>query len=149
MLEIDIAIARTPDYPALGRLYSAWGYGAGIGAADRVYVARLRGQPIGLVRRTDEQSILMLRGMHVAPDFQGRGVGSELLRVFASELPARECYCIPFSHLTRFYGRQGFERDDEVAAPAFLRERLATYRAEGHDVLLMRRPARLYRDRAS
>ena len=146
---IEIAIARPGDHPALVQLYHAWGYGAGIEPADRVYVAKLGERPIGLVRRTDERGHLLLRGMHVDPGFQRQQVGTRLLRAFVAELPARDCYCLPFSHLTHFYSREDFDRQNEIDAPSFLRERLAKYRAEGNDILLMRRPAVWNRDRAS
>ena len=129
VIDIEIAVARTVDYPALVRLYRVRGYRAGIEATDRVYVATLHERPVGLVRRTDEQGHLMLHGMHVDPSFQNHRVGTRLLRALVAELPARDCYCIPFSHLTSFYAREGFACEYEVDAPAFLRERLAQYRA--------------------
>ena len=142
LLEIEIAVAHPVEYPALTKLYRSWGYNGEIGNDDRVYVATHQGCPIGLVRRTDDQGILMLRGMQVDPNFQRQRVGTRLLRAFVAELPTRECYCIPFSHLVEFYGEEGFEHYDESAAPAFLRERLVQYRAKGYDVVLMRRPNR-------
>jgi len=147
ILEIEIALARPADYPLLAQLYRAWGYHGGIGATDCVYVATHHARTIGLVRRTEEQGALMLRGMQVHSSFRRHRVGTRLLRALVADLPTRECYCIPFSHLTGFYSREGFERQDEAAAPAFLRSRLNQYRAEGHDVLLMRRPADSDRDR--
>lgn len=78
--------------------------------------------------------------MQVAPAARGRRIGTQLLRAFVSRLAGRECYCTPYSHLVEFYGRAGFEPCREDAAPAFLRDRLARYRDEGLDVLLMRRP---------
>jgi GNAT superfamily N-acetyltransferase len=81
--------------------------------------------------------------MHVDPAHQRHGVGARLLAVFVASLGERECFCIPFTHLTSFYGRGGFTVVDEGAAPPFLVERVRQYRREGHDVLIMCRPGRV------
>jgi len=138
---IRIAVARIDEHEALAQCYRAWGYDAGIAPADRVYVARLDDRPIGIVRRSEEQGTLMLRGMQVDPAFHRRRVGTRLLRAFVAELPVRDCHCVPYNHLTHFYGQEGFALVDEADGPPHLRERLVRYRAEGLSVVLMRRPA--------
>jgi hypothetical protein len=72
---------------------------------------------------------------------QRRGVGMQLLGAFVAGLSGMECFCIPFVHLTSFYGRGGFAVVNDAAAPIFLRERAERYRLEGHEVLIMRRAA--------
>jgi GNAT superfamily N-acetyltransferase len=130
-------------------LYEQWGYGGGIGADDVVFAAQHEDAVVGLVRRAAEGGTTMLRGMYVAPDFRRRGVGTGLLAAFVDHLHGTECFCIPFAHLTGFYGRAGFALLPESAAPAMLFERLRTYRSEGHQVVLMRRaPAGRDLDRA-
>ena len=139
MLQVNVRVARPSEYGKLGKLYVAWGYTAGIAPADVVFVAELDGATVGIVRRTRESSITMLRGMYVDPRHRQQGVGTALLSAFERALPQEDCYCIPFANLTAFYGRAGFATVDEQSAPGFLIERLATYREEGHDVLVMRR----------
>ena len=95
---------------------------------------------IGLVRRTLEATTTLLRGMHVDPAYQRRGVGDRLLRALVADLVDVECFCIPFAHLTSFYGRAAFAVIQENVAPAFLVQWLHRYQADGHDVLIMRRP---------
>jgi len=133
------SIAGVEEHTALNQLYLRLGYHAGIADDDVVYVARVDGDPVGLVRRARVCDVVMLRGMHIAPAYQRQGVGSRLLRAFAADLPPADCYCIPFAHLTRFYAQVGFAAIDESDAPECLREHVARYRAEGHSVLLMRR----------
>jgi hypothetical protein len=53
-----------------------------------------------------------------------------------------ECFCLPFTHLTRFYGSAGFAVIADDDAPPFLVERLRQYREEERDVLIMRRASR-------
>ena len=119
--------------------YAEWGYTGGVSRADVVLVAESGGQLLGLVRRTREFETVMLRGMHVAPDFQRRSVGTRLLEAFVTALNGAECYCVPYAHLVDFYGRQGFELESIKNAPRFLTERLAQYRAKGIEAVLMRR----------
>ena len=140
MTDVRIDVASPNEHGSLAELYLQWGYDGGIADSDVVYVARAEKQPIGLVRRTRDFGALMLRGMYVSPDHRGRRIGSALLTRFVADLPDTPCFCIPFAHLTGFYGAHGFAVVDYAEASAALRERLDVYRAEGHDVVLMRRP---------
>ncbi|HEY4219124.1 MAG TPA: GNAT family N-acetyltransferase [Gemmatimonadaceae bacterium] len=138
--EISIRIADPSEYETLGVLYRAWGYRAGITPGSVVFAAMLGAETVGLVRRTIEDDTTMLRGMYIHPEHRRRGIGTQLLTAFVADLGDADCYCIPFTHLVSFYGQSGFRVFPESAAPAFLRERLAVYRAEGRDMLVMRRP---------
>jgi GNAT superfamily N-acetyltransferase len=144
-----IRVALPGEYELLTELYRRWGYDAGIAPSDVVYVAERAGQAVGLVRRTLENNVTMLRGMQVDPDHHRQGVGSLLLQALVADVRTRECFCIPFAHLTTFYGRGGFRVVAEEGAPRFLAERLSHYRHVGHNVLLMRRPADSSLDRAA
>ena len=88
-----------------------------------------------------EEGAQVLRTMRVRPDAQRRGVGRAMLDRFAGMLGPGACYCLPFAHLTGFYGLVGFE---EVAAehlPPHLARRLAEYRERPDtSVTAMRRP---------
>lgn len=147
-----LVAVRAPDaseFPRLRELYVDWGYDGGMGEADRVFAAELGDHVVGLVRLTDEDGTLMLRGCFVDPARRGQGIGRQLLKAFLIALQERECYCVPFRHLTEFYGSAGFVEVPERSAPAFLQGRAETYRQQGHDVVIMYRrghgdgPARL------
>jgi predicted N-acetyltransferase YhbS len=139
--DVHVSIAPPREHAALNELYLRLGYHGGIADDDVVFVAYVDEQPVGLVRRSMESGLLMLRGMQVAPAHQRQGIGSRLLRAFVADLPATDCYCIPFAHLPRFYAQGGFALVDESEAAEFLRVRLHRYRAEGLEVVLMRREA--------
>ena len=141
MTDVHVSIALPHAHATLNALYLRWGYHGGIAETDVVYVADIDRRPVGVVRRSVESGLLMLRGMQVAPDHQRQGIGSRLLRAFVADLPAADCFCIPFAHLPGFYAQGGFALHDESEADDFLRTRLAHYRAEGHRVVLMRREA--------
>ncbi|HEX6372830.1 MAG TPA: GNAT family N-acetyltransferase [Longimicrobium sp.] len=143
MTDATIRIARPEEHPRVLATYEAWGYGGGVQPEDRVYLAESGAELVGIVRRTREHEVTMLRGMQVAPEWRGRGIGWRLLRALVAELGAEECYCVPYSHLTGFYGGAGFVAIPEENAPPFLRPRMAGYRTRGLDVLVMRRPGSL------
>ena len=103
------------------------------------WLAESTGQIVGIVRVAEEEGTLVLRGMRVAPAFQRRQIGTRLLQNIAGWLGQRECYCIPYRHLSGFYGQIGFVETDGGSAPEFLGERLADYRQSGLSVILMRR----------
>lgn len=136
---IDISTADRSEQAALQALYHCWGYGGQIDPADEVYVARDGDHIVGLVRRTFEHGVTLLRGMQIRADRRRLGIGSRMLERFVADLAGRECYCLPYTHLTGFYGQVGFGVVDAPDAPVFIAERLAAYRSEGRNVLIMRR----------
>jgi N-acetylglutamate synthase-like GNAT family acetyltransferase len=121
------------DLPRIAQFYADTQYTGGLSPLDRIVVAEHEGTLVGAYRLAREEGVLVLRGMRVASAWQGRGVGTRMLRHLE---PIREpCFCVPYSHLTAFYARAGF-----VAAsrcPAFLRQRVATYRSRDLDVCVM------------
>ena len=138
---LSIRIAEPHEFDRVCSAYAAWGYPGKPLPTDVIFTAYSGVELIGIVRRTVEHSHVMLRGMHIAPEWRRRGVGSRLLIAFEADLPNRPCLCVPYTYLDGFYGAIGFERIDEATAPGFLQERLAGYRAQGRDMIIMRRPA--------
>ena len=125
MSDVIIRTARPDEYAHVLATYEAWGYGGGVTPEDRIYLAESGGELVGIVRRTLEHEVTMLRGMQVAAEWRGRGVGRQLLQALVAELGAAECLCVPYTHLTGFYGSVGFVEIPEENAPPFLRYRVA------------------------
>jgi len=149
MSQTSVRCADPAEHSALTALYEAWGYRGGIAPTDVVYVAERSGLIVGLVRRSYEDGLTLLRGMYIRPSARSEGIGTLLLSAFARALGERACFCIPFAHLTEFYRREGFATVPEANMPAPLALRLNRYRQEGHDVLLMLRdPDSRVHDRA-
>jgi GNAT superfamily N-acetyltransferase len=136
---VTVRVASASEYPRIRELYAAWGYRGGVLPQDMVYVAEQGSEVMAAVRRTHEHGFVLLRGMYVAPEHQRRGIGSQLLGFFVSHLDRAACYCVPYMHLREFYGRAGFAPLACESVPAFLRERVASYRARGLEVLVMHR----------
>jgi GNAT superfamily N-acetyltransferase len=132
-------ISDAEDAERVRIAYEGWNYTHAINASDTVWLAENQGELVGVVRIAREEDVLVLRGMRVARDLQGRGVGSQLLRAVVRWLRTRECFCIPYVHLIGFYGQVGFLEIAPEGTPAFLAQRLADYRRLGLAVTLMRR----------
>ncbi len=111
---------------------------------DDLFFLALQGdQLLGCVRFCVEEKTPLLRTMMVDESSRRKGIGQLLLQAFEEHLEQndiRNVYCIPFAHLDRFYGSIGFEVLNLSEAPAFLHERIQTYREGGKKYLCMRRP---------
>jgi GNAT superfamily N-acetyltransferase len=135
-----IRIASSEEHGRIKTMCADWGYDVTLNSSDTVFLAEEADKGVGMVRRTTEEGVLMLRTMLVAPAARDRGIGTQLVQAFVPLLEGQECYCVPYRHLIRFYEHGGFLRVESRHAPVFLQERLADYRSEGLDVVLMRRP---------
>ncbi|MGZ3702453.1 MAG: GNAT family N-acetyltransferase [Bdellovibrionota bacterium] len=139
-------VAKVPGSeaaPLVDPFYSALGRSARARPGDLFFTARGSGDLLGTVRFCVEEGVPMLRGMLIAERARQRGVGGALLEAFEEHLKehqVRGVFCVPFTHLESFYARAGFVRAREEDVPRFLQARLAEYRAEGTDVILMLRP---------
>ena len=123
----------------LETFYNITGYDGKVAPEDRVVYATIEGNIIGVGRLSDEEGVLVLRGMRTLKEHRGHGVGKAILGSLVSECNNRDCYCIPYSHLRQFYATEGFKEIESAEAPGFLRDRFRTYRTCGLDVILMRR----------
>ena len=109
---------------------------------DRFFIALIDGEVVGCVRFCIEENTPMLRTMYVDSTFRKRGIGLRLLQAFAQYLDEnhiQNVYCLPYTHLDRFYGQINFQivQDDEV--PLFLKIRSGEYAKKGTNTLFMRR----------
>lgn len=139
-MDLVIRIASSEEHSRIKTMCADWGYDVTLNSSDTVLLAEEAAKGVGMVRRTFEEGVLMLRTMLVAPVARDRGIGTQLVQAFVPLLEGQECYCVPYRHLIRFYGHGGFLCIESRHAPVFLQERLADYRSEGLDVVLMRRP---------
>jgi len=94
---------------------------------DKVVLAMLNDEILGVVRLCFEHGFYVLRTMQVHPNFQRKGIGFEILKKFEhtlEELRIDESYCFAFAHLEKFYGHIGYRKIDNAMAPQFLQQRL-------------------------
>lgn len=110
---------------------------------DLFFLAYQNENLVGCVRFCWEENTAMLRTMMVDESVRQQRIGSALLAAFENYLvenKIKNTYCIPYSHLDKFYGKIGFQIIPEEKVPPFLIERLQTYRAKGKTFFCMRRP---------
>jgi predicted N-acetyltransferase YhbS len=136
---ITICSAKLQDLEAIKAFYHQCGYGGGLKVEDLILTAWSESQMVGVVRLCPEYGATVLRGMQVLARFQRQGIGTRLLQACTEHLGNQLCYCIPWSHLHRFYQQGGFESVPSSEVPFFLRARLEGYLERGMQVSLMRR----------
>ena len=136
-----IELAGNADLAFVQSFYLSVGYGGGASPGDRVLVAREDQTIVAAVRLCAEDDTLVLRGMYVAEERRGQGIGTRLLEATSAAIGSSECWCIPYHHLTDFYSRIGFRVCEREAIPLFLAERWRRYTASERDVVIMKRPA--------
>ena len=140
-MKITVNFAKPQDHERVILAYDTWGYRGSITSEDTILMAERVGKLVGLVRMVPEEGTIVLRGMYVDPMNRGSGIGLHLLLEATSWLGARECYCVPYSHLLAFYQKGGFQECDISRAPQFLQDRVRDYLKRGREVLLMYRPS--------
>jgi GNAT superfamily N-acetyltransferase len=136
---MNIAIAKPSDLADIAALYAEAGYGAAIDPADTILVVKDDAQLIGVVRLCPEHGAIVLRGMQIRSVYQRQGIGAQLLTACQPYLDQHRSYCLPYAHLLPFYGAAGFTVADNTELPNFLVKRLASYLANGKDVIAMHR----------
>jgi N-acetylglutamate synthase-like GNAT family acetyltransferase len=133
----DAAPVVDPFYEQEGKTHRAR-------SSDLFFAAFVEQSIVGVCRFCVEEETPMLRSMIIKSDFRSHKIGSKVLRSFAEYLDKngfRSTYCIPYVHLRSFYGQIGFEMIDERDAPAFLQERIQSYRENNPEkFMIMLRP---------
>ncbi len=136
---MDIHSAKASEINDLTTFYRITDYGGSVAPGDIVVYATEEERIIGAGRLSEEEGVLVLRGMRVLREQRGRGVGKAILDSLVIEGSSRDCYCIPYSYLRQFYAAKGFDEITPSKAPNFLCDRFRDYRDRGLDVILMRR----------
>ena len=136
---MKIQNTKASEVSDLATFYRITDYGGSVAPGDIVVCAREEGRIIGAGRLSEEEGVLVLRGMRILREQRGRGVGKAILDSLVIEGSSRDCYCIPYSYLRQFYAAKGFDDITPSEAPNFLCDRFRDYRARGLDVILMRK----------
>jgi N-acetylglutamate synthase-like GNAT family acetyltransferase len=91
---------------------------------DEPIVARDGSAIVGALRLHHRAGTLILRTVVVAEGRRAHGIGTLMLDAADQAIGARECYCFPWTHLERFYGRIGLRRIPTADVPPPLRDLL-------------------------
>lgn len=107
--------------------YESMGRASRVDSADRLVIATIANEIVGVVRLCFENSCYVLRTMQIRLNYQKQGIGFQILKEF-ERLLAREgieqIYCFAYAHLEKFYGSIGFAKIDFSQGPLFLQDRL-------------------------
>jgi len=143
---IEIRVGDNSDRDRVAAFYSTQGSSPELSATEMFVLAEDDATLIGVVRLCVENGHAVLRTMRVEGDYQRQGIGKRMLVTFEGLIHGRDCYCLPYAHLSAFYGSIGFTTIPAEAAPVHLRERHEQYRARGMDALIMKRAAKTGRE---
>ena len=131
--------AKAYELNQLADFYTLCGYGGAFNSEDTVFYLLQNKTLSAVVRIAEEEGHWVLRGMQVLPDLRGQQLGKTLLKYMLPELSQnqRPCYCLPHSHLVRFYGEAGFVIAAPINSPNFLINRKQKYHKQGLSIELM------------
>jgi len=121
------------------QFYSNMGYGGGWSENEQAYCFLVDNTVKGCVKIEKIQGVCMLRGMYLEKSLQRNGVGTSLIKHIEPELNEATSYCLPFAHLSEFYGQVGFKKVSSDSLPDFLVARFKKYQEMGHNIIAMKR----------
>jgi len=124
---------------AVGQFYKEQGYHSAWSHTERAFICLNDGAIIGSVKVELINDVTILRGMYIASEFQGKGLGLQFLKHIEPVLNLRTAYCMPLAHVTDFYKHIGFNEVEESQYPEFLQQRCEKYREMGYSITTMRR----------
>ncbi|WP_240457377.1 GNAT family N-acetyltransferase [Vibrio neptunius] len=138
-VEMTIIEADNSMKEAIGKFYKEQGYHSAWSETERAFICLNDGVIIGAVKVELIHDVTILRGMYIASDFQGQGLGRQFLQHIEPVLNLRTAYCMPLAHVTDFYKQINFKEIEESQYPEFLQQRCRKYREMGHTITTMRR----------
>ena len=134
---MTIRFAENFEYAGVLEFYKTCNYYGGVQDEDKILIA-IDNRIIGAVRICTESGEKVLRGMQVKPAWQGKGIGSAMLKYLVEHVDMSDCYCLPYKHLKGFYALIGFKQLELQEAPIFLVERLGKYLSSGSEIIIMK-----------
>ncbi|MGF1718176.1 GNAT family N-acetyltransferase [Photobacterium chitinilyticum] len=124
---------------ALNQFYREQGYHSGWSHVERAFIATTNSEIIGSVKVEVRDGVSILRGMYITKEYQGKGLGTSFIKYIEPILNETVSYCMPFSHLSEFYGQVGFKSINPDGFPDFLAQRYQGYENRGYQIIAMRR----------
>ena len=135
---IEIRKLTKADFNTAQLFYESVDYVQKLDPENLYHGAFHNSEMIGIVRLAFENGIWVLRGMQVRAAYQFLGIGTRLIKALEADIPEKDCFCLPYRWLEKFYGQIGFKiPTSDEAAPEFLLKRLTEY--ESPDLILMKR----------
>jgi N-acetylglutamate synthase-like GNAT family acetyltransferase len=136
---VEVRVARPGEIDLVNGFYASEGRTTRVNEGEQWVIALEGSAMVGVLRICIEEGHQVLRTVQVTEARRGQGIGRRMLDLVPPMLRNGACFCLPYAHLTEFYGRIGFTRIPAEAAPRHLQDRLAGYLADGRDMIAMRR----------
>lgn len=135
--QVEIRKLTAADFEQAQHFYKSVDYLQKLDPENLSYGAFHNNEMIGIVRLAFENEVWVLRGMQVRAAYQFLGIGTQLIKALEADIPSKECFCLPYKWLEKFYGQIGFKTALYDGAPKFLLNRLKEY--ESSDLIFMKR----------
>ena len=113
------------------------GYHSNWFQVERAFIATHSDKIVGSVKVESSSGISILRGMYISSNFQCEKLGTKLIKFIEPILNKTVSYCMPFSHLERFYAQIGYRKVSLNTYPEYLRHRYVTYENDGYIIIPM------------
>jgi GNAT superfamily N-acetyltransferase len=123
----------------VNEFYRTMGYHSGRSDNEQAYCFLADDVVKGCVQVEKIHGIRMLRGRYLQKKLQSKGFGTLLIKHIEPVLNEATSYCLPFAHLSEFYGQIGFEKIPCESLPDFLITRFKKYQEMGHKIIAMKR----------
>lgn len=135
----DTTLVQTDDNNRykLNRFYKRNGHHGKATSNHQAWWLEHNGDIVAALRLEPSPWGSLLRGMWVASELRGQGLGAHLLSRLYLQLSATPCFCLPYKQQSGFYHRNGFI-DAQSDAPAALRQQHKHYQTRGEELGLLR-----------
>ncbi|WP_417349827.1 GNAT family N-acetyltransferase [Ferrimonas sp.] len=109
MASLSIEALPAQMLPLADRFYRDQGEKDRCRGHDRVWLGRIEGGPVAVARLSPQGGVLLLRGVWVAPECRGLGVGTTLVRQVIA-LAGAPVWCFTQPELVAWYQSLGFQQ---------------------------------------
>lgn len=137
LVDTQLAQASDENRYQLNRFYKRNGHRGKATASHQAWWLEQDGAIVAALRLEPFPWGHLLRGMWVATEQRGQGLGTHLLTLLQPQLTTRDCFCLPYRPQLDFYHRNGFI-DAQNDAPSALRQQYRHYLARGEHLGLLR-----------
>lgn len=133
-----VRIANLIDREQIASFYKMVDEKVVIAENETVSIATLHSRIVGVVRLVLYPNYSVLRTLCVEPSYEGRGIGSELIKCLLKRIhKGDKVYCLPYPQVEKLYSKFGFERIPPISLPPSLYKRYQKY-TQDFEVIAMK-----------
>ena len=129
------------QFPLVNHFYKSNGHKGKAKRGEMVFTIKRDSDILGAVRlcpkRNPSDTYWLLRSLWVATGYRGQGMGSQLLNHLRMDDRFTHLWCYPYSHLQKFYERNGFQIIQTEQSPDNISGPFLSCLRRGEKVLLM------------